>query len=321
MLMPRLERAAKWVDERFPAILFGAIPTLFVIYLLSKNIGQFLSYVVGGAAVIWFTNRRAKAMEDNVSLAQKGQAVTRYESAVKLLESSSSAIVVGAVYALHRMAKEEAEYRRPVFDVLCELVRANVQEQFHSGRRIAVTLLFSAGNEDGERVYPYEGRLQGAQMGAWDLSGLDFTGSDFEGADLSDVSFAESNLTRANLTEAKVNELKISEGTTCLGVRFCGVHLSSFDCKGVDMSEADFSSTGTSVAKLSFVNFEGCDLKGARFEGAELKGVMFENSKHLTVGQLGKARRLTRVRGLDAEVEDELRREYGLLFEGEGSDG
>ena len=317
--MLRLERAAKWVDGRFPAILVGAIPTLFVVYLLSTDIGQFLSYVVGGAAVIWFTNRRAKAMEDNVSLAQKGQAVTRFESAVKLLESSNSAIIVGAVYALHRMAKEESEYRRPVFDVLCELVRENVQEQFQSGRRIAVTLLFSAASEDGERVYPYEGRLKGAQMNAWDLSGLDFTGSDFEGADLSSVIFADSNLKRANLTEAKVNELKINEGTNCLGVRFCGVHLSSFDCKGVDMLEADFSSTVTSVARLSFVNFEGCDLKGARFEGAELEGVMFENSKHLTVGQLGKARRLIRVRGLDAEVEGELRREYGHLFEERGS--
>ncbi len=317
MVTSELGKVAQWVDGRFPAILAGAIPTLFVIFLLSEEIGQFLSYVVGGAAVIWLTNRRAKAMEDNVSLAQKGQAITRFESAVKLLESKNSAIVVGAVYALHRMATEETEYRRPVFDVLCELIRQGGQEQFQSGRRIAVKVLFSAESEDGQKIYPFEGRLNGAKLKGWDLSGLDFSGSDFEEADLSNVNFRDSNLAAANLTGAEVDRLEVNERTRYRGARFCGVCLSSIDFKGVDMSETDFRATGTSVTQLSFVSFEECDFKDARFDDVKLDGVTFENCKHLTVEQLARARWLRKVKGLGQEVEEALRRGSPHLFEDE----
>ena len=290
MVMFGLERAARWMDGRwFPVILVGAIITLFLIFLRSEEIGQFLSYVVGGAVVIWLTDRRAKAMEDNVSLAQKGQAVTRFESAVKLLESSNSAIVVGAVYALHRMATEETEYRRPVFDVLCELIRENRQKQFQSGREIAVKILFSTKSEDGQKVYPFEGRLKGAKLNGWDLSGLDFSGSDFEGADLSNVSFANSILAAANLTCASVSGLKVNERTNCRGVRFCGVHLSSIVFREVDMSKTDFRAAGAIVTQLSFVNFEGCDFRDACFDGAKLDKVTFKNCKHWTPEQLTNA--------------------------------
>ena len=164
MLFRVLERWVAWLEPRFTVVIVVAIPVVIVVYLWCGEVGRFLTYVVGGAAVIWLTNRRATAMEDNVALAQKGQAVARFESAVKLLESKNSAIIVGAVYALNRMAKEEVEYRAPVFDVLCELIREGGEEYLESARKIAVRLIFEKEGEDGGKTYSFHGRLMEANL-------------------------------------------------------------------------------------------------------------------------------------------------------------
>lgn len=314
MLLRALERWAEWLTNRFTAVLVVAIPVVIVVYLFCGEVGRFLTYVIGGAAAIWLTNRRATAMEDNVALAQKGQAVARFESAVKLLESDNSAIIVGAVYALNRMAKEEAEYRAPVFDVLCELIREDGEDHSVSARKIAVRLVFEKASEDGSKTYPFRGRLMQAKLSGWDLSGLDFSGANLEGADLNHANVRDSILKGSNLVRASIYGLEVNSKTNMQGIVLRGVEVSSTDFNGIDLSGADLRPGGGSITRFGHVNFIDCDFRGARLDGTKFRSVRFKGCKNLTEEQLLRAGALVSVEGLEEGMELAVRQEKPELF-------
>lgn len=319
-LLRILEEIARWLDRKFSVVLIAAIPTLVLVYLFCGESGRFLTYVVGGAAVIWLTNRRATAMEDNVALARKGQAVARFESAVKLLESRSSAIIVGAVYALDRMAREEKEYKAPVFDVLCELIREDEEEHLESARKIAVRVIFARTNEGDAMAYPFPGRLMGARLSSWDLSGLDFSRAELASADLSHANLQDSVLRGANLSKASIYGLKVNSKTSMREVILRGVEVSSGDFKGIDFSGADMRRDGGVVTQFDFVNFIECDFEKARLDGTEFRNVKFDNCRNLTEEQLLRVGLLSKVEGLGSAMESALREKKAELFR-EESDG
>lgn len=315
-----LETIAGWLDRRFSVLLIAAIPILVLVYLFCGEVGRYLTYVVGGAAVIWLTNRRATAMEDNVTLAQKGQAVARFESAVKLLESTNSAIIVGAVYALDRMAKEEKEYKAPVFDVLCELIRENEEEHLESARKIAIRVIFAKEREGDTVAYPFRGRLMGAKLSGWDLSELDFSGTEFVGADLNGANLRASILRGTNLSRASIYGLKVDSRTNMREVVLRGVAVSSGDFKEIDFSEADLRSDGGVVTRFNHVNFIDCDFKNARLDGAEFRNVRFQDCRNLTEEQLLRVGLLSRVEGLKSAMENSLRGKKPELFREESEE-
>ena len=288
-----------------------------LVYLFCGEVGRFLTYVVGGAAVIWLTNRRAAAMEDNVALAQKGQAVARFESAVKLLESSSSAIIVGAVYALDRMAREEKEYRAPVFDVLCELIREHEQDHLESARKIAIRIIFAKESEGDAVAYPFRGRLVGAKLSGWDLSDLDFSRAEFASADLNQANLQASVLRGANLSNASIYQLKVNRETDMREVILRGVEVSSGDFKGISFSRADMRREAGVVTRFGFVNFVDCDFGEARLDGVEFRNVRFENCRNLTEEQLLSVGLLFNVEGVGTTIESALREKKPELFRDE----
>ena len=319
-MLRTLEVVSEWLDQKFTFILAAAVPILVVVYLAFGEIGKFLTYIIGGAAVIWLTNRRAAAMEDNVALAQKGQAVARFESAVKLLESNNSAVIVGAVYALDRMATEEKEYKAPVFDVLCELIREGEQEHLESARKIATRIIFAKENEEGGKAYGFRGRLTGAELSGWDLSGLDFSKAEFAGADLSHANLKDTVLRGANLAGAKIYALEIDSRTNMQEVILRGVEVSSSTLRGIDMSRADLGPGNGIGTRFNFVTFVSCDFGDACLDGAQLKNVKFEDCKNLTEEQLLRVGSLCRVEGLGSAIESALRRKKPELFR-EDSEG
>jgi len=314
-LLRILEAIAEWLDGKFSVVLIVAIPILVLVYLFCGEVGRFLTYVIGGGAVIWLTNRRATAMEDNVALAQKGQAVARFESAVKLLESTNSAIIVGAVYALDRMAREEEEYKAPVFDVLCELIRENEENHLESARKIAIRVIFAKEREGDAVAYPFCGRLMGAKLSGWDLSELDFSESEFVGADLNEANLQATSLRGANLSKASIYGLKVDSRTNMREVILRGVTVSSGDFKEIDFSEADLRPDVGVVTRFNYVNFIDCDFKDARLDGTEFHNVRFQNCTNLTEEQLLRVGLLSRVEGLEDAMVKALKKKPELFRE------
>ena len=101
---------------------------------------------IGGLAIIWgvaVSLRRAKALEDQVE-EQRNQTQEQrnqnknetFVKAVELLEKKSDASKIGAIYTLHRMAKDDPSYAMQVLETLCGFVRAETKEAWEFNFKI-----------------------------------------------------------------------------------------------------------------------------------------------------------------------------------------
>ena len=287
---------------------------LVVIYYFNKELATFVAYVFGGSIIIWLTNRRATAMEDNVRAVEKGQSIARFESTVKLLENKSPPIIVGAVYALDRMAHDEPKYLEPVFNVLCELIRQKNQETPSNARKIAAKLIFGPNKDGTDRVYhDYTAHLESANLSGWDLSEMTLTNAELQKADLTGASLKNTDMTGANLTDAKIDTVKTSPGTVMQSTILQGVQVSSGQFKEIDFSKSDMR-TGTITSSFKWCNFSGCDFKDAHLRHADFHGSDFTDVKNLTDDQLSSARSLYGVQGLSTEQQKRLKKENPALF-------
>ena len=246
----------------------------------------FEASMVGGGIGVWLANRRARAMEDNVRL-------TRFKDAVGMLGGSKSSVLVGAVYALHEIAKEEKDLRVSVFAVLCEFVRKVGEEGVAReialvARQTALKFLFDA---HGTEVYgDLKARLAEANFAGLDLSGMNFTGTDF--------------------TEADFGEIIIRDAAIFAGAQMNGIKLVS----GQDMHGSDFTGADMRDTNFFYVHFEGCDFAGAKFRGTSFDGSFFFDAENLTYEQLKSAKSLRDVQGLPEDLEKRLRRDKPELF-------
>ena len=301
-----------WLDSRLTVLLFGGCALFVVLALVCGKPLEFLAYLFGGSMIIWLTNRRAKAMEDTVRMGERGQAIARFESALKLLENDYTPVVVGAVYALNWMAREEEKYRGPVFDVLCELIREGGTdekgiESRTNAQKTAATLIFCVEENDEDRIYPNGARLAGANLADWNLSGMILESADLHGANLQGADLRRVDMTGARLTETTLLGVKTNEETKMIGVNLQGVQVSSIDLSGTDFSGADMRPGSERHSRFRHVEFTGCNFKDTILQGCHLDSSNFENAKNLTLRQLQSAESLIGVRGLPEEFQVELK--------------
>lgn len=127
--------------------------TLFASYFFSDSenprgeAAKLLAQIIGGTAIIWgvfVANKRAKAIEDgneqtkesneltkeaNITL-EKGNTAERFKNAIEHLGSGVPAIVLGGIYALHQIAKDNKEYRNQVLNILCSYIREKASYKY-----------------------------------------------------------------------------------------------------------------------------------------------------------------------------------------------
>jgi len=171
------------------------------------------------------------------------------------------------------------------------------------------------------------------------LQGACLNGADLQGAILREANLDEANLkdailNRADLQGARLNVINLLEanlqgailqGMDFRGTDFTGAVLTGTDLQGADLREAKFQGARFQDADLSWADLQGADLReavfqGAKFEGAEinhanLQGADLSSAKNLTADMLLQARSLYQVKGLDPEIEKELRKKNPGLFE------
>lgn len=279
--------------------------------------------ILGGLLVLWglyLNYRRTKTLENQTEnqskqiqafvnqnkITEKGKVDERFKNAIEHLGNEKDAIVLGGIYALHRIAQEDKTYRQTVFDILCSYIREktsmdeklNIEWSELSETERAVTkpkiviqtiidLLFKIpDNQD----YIYEGfkanlngiicisanfistLLQGA-----DLSNAHLESSDFSKALLSGASLYHAFMQNARLDNAYLDETNLSSSD------FSDANLNDSHFEGATFSLSCFIGASLVNSHLEGVNldlshFEGADFTGAYLTGSNLKSTHFEGA-------------------------------------------
>jgi len=222
--------------------------------------------IVAGTAVfygLWITHRRVKALDEQVralnnqnSIAEKGNADERFKNAIEHLGSGKSSIVLGGVHSLHRIASEYSYYNATVFDILCSYLRDATKdkadgESINTVEQTILDLLFK---------YPfdeksiYDGlvadlkgvRLPGANLFRANLYYADLTESDLSESDLTETDLGWANLTRADLSGAYLTRSDLTRS----------------DLTGANLTKTNLTGANLTWANLTWVNLTGADLYG-----------------------------------------------------------
>ena len=86
---------------------------------------------------LYLTWRRANAAEWTVEVSVEGQITERFTKAVEQLGSDNTAISLGGIYALERIAKDSEKDHWPVMEVLTAYVRENSLRWYPKTRQLA----------------------------------------------------------------------------------------------------------------------------------------------------------------------------------------
>jgi hypothetical protein len=150
------------------------------------------------------------------ALTGRGQSADRYMKAIEQIACDEPRIIIGGIYALEQIAREDKRYASVVIDVLSALVRERASRPVSAvpaDVQAALTALtrFKSGtgyldlrNLHLPGVNLQNAKFQRAKLSGSDLSGAILVDADLAGADLSRSSLANADLSGATLREASL---------------------------------------------------------------------------------------------------------------------
>ena len=182
-----------------------------------------LAQILGGLALLYglyLTQRRVVATEENVRVAQEGQVTERFTRAIEQLGHEETAIKLGGIYALERIAKDSEKDHGPIMEVLTAYVREKAPRQQEYTPRAD-----ERPPADIQAILTVIGRREttgkGRRNDRLNLSKTHLVGADLSEADLSEASLAWADLRLATLTGAKLNKADFF-GTELTGAKLRG---------------------------------------------------------------------------------------------------
>lgn len=220
---------------------------------------QALLLAAGGLLAIvtlTFTWRRDLITREAADLDRDANFTERYTEAIKQLGDGTSAIQLGGVYALERIAKDSVRDRQTILDVLEAFIREQSPYTRPPGDlpthlQAAIVVLGRV-----TRLSPPEHPLY---LGFSSLYAGDLRGADFRGATLHQSIFTGGQLQGIDLREAKMHAAKMQ-----------GVYLEGANLEGASLYHAVLSSADLRRTNLRSARLEGADLRAAKLEGADL---------------------------------------------------
>jgi uncharacterized protein YjbI with pentapeptide repeats len=210
--------------------------------------------VIGGFCVIWGLLINAQRVSEQTrqnDIAENNNSKNIFSNAVKHLESDNQAIVVGGIYALHNIAKENDFDAKMVFEVFCTYIR---EKSYYIAIQTIIDILFK-----GNDYITYQHFIP-----------------DFSDAKLNNVDFSEAIINKGKFFRVKLNNC------TFLNAKL-------FNCR-FDYSEmTDCKFISTNLSKISFLSvpFVSCKfntktyIEQCSFEDKELINCIFSET-HLT---------------------------------------
>lgn len=254
------------------------------------ELAKFVITIAGGLLVFYgllLNARRTKAMEIQNEISMSGQVGERFKNAIEHLGSENSAIILGGIYALHRIAKENDSYRPVVFEILCSYIR----EKTHSIKimedidpddmqlikpsiviQTIVDILFKS-QESSEYTY--------SELFA-DLKGVKCMNVDFSFARFDNVDFSNARLEYADFQFSTLDYAKF-KGSNLYNAKFFSCLLREVDFKNCKMVHANLIKTtcnGADFENSYLVNalFIESDLSNATLKSSILRNTHFELS-------------------------------------------
>ena len=220
---------------------------------------QALLLAAGGLLAIvtlTFTWRRDVIAREAADLDRDANFTERYTEAIKQLGDGVSAIQLGGVYALERIAKDSVRDRQTILDVLEAFIRE--QSPFTRPTGELPTELQAAIVVLGRitRLSPPERPLY---LGFSSLYSGDLRGADFRGATLHQSILTGGQLQGIDLRQAKMHAAKMQ-----------GVYLAGANLEGASLYAAVLSSADLRRVNFRSARLEKADLRAAQLEGADL---------------------------------------------------
>lgn len=149
---------------------------------------------------VYIVVKNLKVLKDQNETTIKSARDERFKNAIDQLGSDKNAVVLGSIYTLHRIVKEDTTYRENVFNIFCAYIRDTTTTKEYQGKykykpseTIQTILNLICVNEKDREVY--KGFI------------VDLQESYLAGCNLKNAHFPEkSNLNRVNFTFANLSD-------------------------------------------------------------------------------------------------------------------
>lgn len=287
---------------KFVATIFGGLLVLFGLWLnykRTKNLENQTKVLENQ------TNNQAdqiKAFVKQNDITEKGKVDERFKNAIEHLGSEKDAIVLGGIYALHRIAQEDKTYRQTVFDILCSYIREKTStlklwSDYPEGERdiikptiviqTIIDLLFKYDDIEDYIYANLQANLNGirciranfddASLIYADLTEAHLENAYFDNAILKNASLENTHLEDSDLSNA-ILEFAQLRYSILNRAEMDGAHLEGADLFGADLFGVDLHEAHLEGSILENAHLEGARLESVHLEGALLSCTHLENS-------------------------------------------
>jgi hypothetical protein len=243
-----------------------------------------------------------RATDDRATDAQRltetGQITGRYTAAVEQLGSTDVAVRLGGLYALERLARDSADDRATVYDVICAWIR------HHSIRRDHITgaPLVDPVAREGSPPLRVDGQSVDYRAALTIVLRADPAGinnRDLTSAVIVDGIGCQPLISDINFTKARLRNLNWSNHAL-LGVLFGESELTQVDFSGGSLRNVVFG-----MSQLDQVDFDQAGLYNVIFRGGSLK----------EVGMMGSRLEMVTIRPTDREDVSALHLDETTIYE------
>lgn len=216
-----------------------------------------------------------KIAEQN-ELTRKGQIDERFNNAIEHLGVKSSAIILGGIYTLHRIALEDESYRFTVFNILCSFIRETTSQlddleklptknkSNHKPSIVIQTII--------DLIFKSYGNVNNIySLYQADLSNSKLYYADFKGAILNEAIFNNTELQNANFLKAHLKRTKFTN-SQLQNANFSNAQLNHISFYNSQLTSAIF--THSNITESNFYN---STMDKINFEYANLTKAALEN--------------------------------------------
>ena len=226
----------------------------------------------------------------------KSERNERFKNAIEQLGNDKNAMVLGGIYTLHRIAKEDKNYRENIFNILCSFVRditttESYQQKYTNApsEPIQTILNILCLNKNDSQIYcSHKNKLKinfyNAYLYNANLEGVNLTDADLRLVNISSARLMNANLTNADLRSAHFIFTDLT-ASNLMNANLANAHFGSTNLANANLINADLTNvnlTNTYLsgaifinANLMKINLTNADLMNANFTCAYLNGTIF----------------------------------------------
>ena len=247
-----------------------------------KFIGLFFAAVIAFWQVL-LANKRTSQNDKNIEISLNNSIDQRFKDAIELLGSEKAATRLGAIFALHHLAKETFEnkksYTKSVFEILCSYIREKTNEAEYIIKYANIDDLIKKPSIEIQTIidilFCLEKERNSYSNYLPDLNNAKLPGANFYGAKLENANFRNSNLENSNLENAKFQNVNF-ENAKLIFANFENAELENTNLENADLEDANFKYAKFINVEFKYANFRCANFRYANLENEYLCKVKFK---------------------------------------------